>query len=175
MSENIPWAKCAIETCAARAICEDTLCFYHKPPEGAWFINSKESEEKYGKSPIFPEMLADARRLKALTEAATKTTNEISHGDDPATITKMLNGRENIYGDFLDMAETCQDLKAVFCKRIEGKEEKFAPDQIETIEMIFLKISRIINGDPDYKDSWVDIAGYAQLIVNRLEKEETNV
>ena len=34
--------------------------------------------------------------------------------------------------------------------------------------MIFHKIGRIINGDPDYADSWHDIAGYAQLVANRL-------
>jgi hypothetical protein len=30
--------------------------------------------------------------------------------------------------------------------------------------------SRICNGDPFYVDSWRDIAGYAQLVVNELEK-----
>lgn len=38
--------------------------------------------------------------------------------------------------------------------------------------MILHKVSRIINGDPSYADSWRDIAGYAQLIVNELDKAE---
>ena len=37
--------------------------------------------------------------------------------------------------------------------------------------MICHKLGRIINGDPNYDDSWLDIAGYAQLIVNRLRKD----
>jgi hypothetical protein len=34
--------------------------------------------------------------------------------------------------------------------------------------MICHKIARILNGDPNYADSWVDIAGYAQLVADRL-------
>ena len=35
--------------------------------------------------------------------------------------------------------------------------------------MIAHKIGRIINGDPDYDDSWADIAGYAKLVSDRLQ------
>ena len=37
--------------------------------------------------------------------------------------------------------------------------------------MIFHKIGRIVNGDPNYADSWHDIAGYAKLVEDRLNKE----
>jgi hypothetical protein len=43
------------------------------------------------------------------------------------------------------------------------------PDQQEALDMIFHKIGRIVNGDPDYADSWIDIAGYATLVADRLE------
>jgi len=33
----------------------------------------------------------------------------------------------------------------------------------EALEMIAHKIGRILNGDPNYADSWHDIAGYAKL------------
>ena len=42
-------------------------------------------------------------------------------------------------------------------------------DQQEALEMIAHKLGRIANGDPDYADSWVDIAGYAKLVADRLE------
>ncbi len=35
--------------------------------------------------------------------------------------------------------------------------------------MIAHKLARICNGDPDYGDSWRDIAGYATLVADRLE------
>jgi hypothetical protein len=40
----------------------------------------------------------------------------------------------------------------------------------ESLEMIAHKIGRILNGDPTYDDSWVDIAGYATLVANDLQK-----
>jgi hypothetical protein len=43
-----------------------------------------------------------------------------------------------------------------------------ADDQMEALEMIVHKIGRIVNGDPDYFDSWIDVAGYAQLVADRL-------
>lgn len=40
--------------------------------------------------------------------------------------------------------------------------------------MIAHKIARILNGDPDYDDSWVDIAGYATLVVKKLKNGAEN-
>jgi hypothetical protein len=37
--------------------------------------------------------------------------------------------------------------------------------------MICHKIGRILNGNPNNKDSWWDIAGYATLIVKQLDGE----
>lgn len=43
------------------------------------------------------------------------------------------------------------------------------PDQREALDMVFHKVGRILNGDPDYSDSWADIAGYAKLVADRLD------
>jgi len=40
--------------------------------------------------------------------------------------------------------------------------------QKESLEMIQHKTARILNGDPNYADSWHDIAGYATLIDDML-------
>ena len=40
--------------------------------------------------------------------------------------------------------------------------------QAEAMDMIIHKIGRIINGNPDVVDHWLDIAGYAQLVADRL-------
>ena len=34
--------------------------------------------------------------------------------------------------------------------------------------MIVHKIGRILNGDPEFHDSWHDIVGYAQLAADRV-------
>ena len=45
-------------------------------------------------------------------------------------------------------------------------------DMRETLEMIAHKAGRILNGDPDYHDSWHDIVGYAKLVADRLLAEQ---
>lgn len=50
-----------------------------------------------------------------------------------------------------------------------GARYGMCPDQQEALDMIAHKLGRILNGDPDYADSWADIAGYARLVADRLE------
>ena len=38
--------------------------------------------------------------------------------------------------------------------------------------MIAVKIARILNGDPNHFDSWIDIAGYATLAAELILKKE---
>ena len=45
-------------------------------------------------------------------------------------------------------------------------------DQKEALEMIATKMGRIVNGDPDYLDSWLDIQGYCQLVIDRVRKDK---
>lgn len=85
-------------------------------------------------------------------------------------IDTILDERGARYGDFLTHAEITQRLKQMAYNYI--NDNKLAADQIEALDMIFHKIGRIINGDPDYVDSWVDIAGYAKLVADRLQGVE---
>lgn len=73
------------------------------------------------------------------------------------------------YGIFLTHAIVTQLLKQIM-KQNNGW-ENLAYDQKEALEMIAHKIGRILNGNPDYHDSWIDIAGYAKLVADRLEHE----
>ena len=87
-------------------------------------------------------------------------------------IDETLNERGTRYGEFADHASISQRLKSVARFEISFRDKVMAEDQIEALEMIFHKIARIINGDPNYADSWVDIAGYATLVANRLEAKK---
>jgi hypothetical protein len=77
-----------------------------------------------------------------------------------------LNERGNRYGAFDTHARLTQELKQVMIGA--PKWDKLKPDQRESLEMIAHKIGRILNGDPNYDDSWIDIAGYAKLVADRL-------
>lgn len=88
----------------------------------------------------------------------------------PVNITQILNDRGDKYGEFKTHALLTQSLKqAFYTNAINSK--KLTPSMCEAIEMIFHKLGRIGNGDPTYLDSWVDIVGYTQLVIDELEKE----
>lgn len=82
-------------------------------------------------------------------------------------ITEILDERGKRYGKFKDHAELCQNLKHTMI--LTDVWQILEPDQRESLEMICHKIARILNGDPNYADSWIDIAGYAQLVADRLQ------
>lgn len=80
-----------------------------------------------------------------------------------------LAERGSRYGTFTGHAEVTQDLKRCMAHHLAKRDKVLTDDQQEALEMVAHKIGRIINGDPHYADSWVDIAGYAKLVADRLE------
>jgi hypothetical protein len=84
-------------------------------------------------------------------------------------IDKTLAERGTRYGTFAGHAEVSQAIKRVMANELAKRNKQIADDQWEALEMIAHKIARIINGDADYSDSWVDIAGYAKLVADRLD------
>lgn len=85
-------------------------------------------------------------------------------------VAAILEERGKRYGDFMAHARITQRLKAVAHAFAAEQGKTFDADQAEAIDMIFHKLGRILNGDPNYADSWVDIAGYAKLVADRLEE-----
>lgn len=90
-------------------------------------------------------------------------------------VEETLQERGKSYGDFLSNATVSQGIKDTFKKLSEEHGtvplSGFDPDMLEALDMIALKISRILNGDPWTVDSWHDIAGYAELVADRLKQE----
>lgn len=89
-------------------------------------------------------------------------------------IDETLKERGERYGSFEGHAEIAQELKLVIRAALERRHKIIGDDQFEALEMICHKIARIINGDPNYADNWVDIAGYAKLVADRLDREHGN-
>jgi hypothetical protein len=79
-----------------------------------------------------------------------------------------LAERGSRYGEFDEHARITQSIKRAMAtgRRWDG----LADDQKEALEMLAHKVGRILNGDPDYIDSWHDIIGYTRLVEQRLEK-----
>lgn len=89
-------------------------------------------------------------------------------------INETLKDRGARYGAFEDHARVTQRLKRIVTEELRRQDKYVEPDQHEALDMIFHKIGRIVAGDPNYDDSWRDIAGYAALVTKRLEGTESN-
>lgn len=78
----------------------------------------------------------------------------------------ILNERGSRYGNFLDHARITQDIK----RAMENSRNwaTLPVDTREALEMTAHKIGRMLNGDPEYVDNVVDIIGYMQLVLDRM-------
>ena len=88
---------------------------------------------------------------------------------EDTNIDQTLDERAQDYGKFKDGAALMQGIKRLLADHARMHNKTFADDQWEALEMIVHKIGRIVNGNPDKVDHWVDIAGYAKLIADRLQ------
>ena len=86
-----------------------------------------------------------------------------------ADLNQTLDERGDRYGKFFTHSALTQSLKELIREHLAMHEKVLEDDQAEALEMICTKIGRIVNGDPNHADSWQDIAGYAQLVADRLD------
>lgn len=82
-----------------------------------------------------------------------------------------LAERGTRYGTFTGHAKITQNIKRAM--QDSPNWEKLDDDQREALEMTAHKIGRILNGDPNYADSWHDIIGYTRLVESRLDGLKT--
>jgi transposase-like protein len=106
---------------------------------------------------------------EAIIEAAAALKEACTFTPKKEGVGVILDARGNNYGAFLDNARITQRLKAVAHQFAGQNNKTFDADQAEALDMIFTKIGRILNGDPNHIDSWIDIAGYATLVADRLQ------
>lgn len=79
----------------------------------------------------------------------------------------LLNERGKTHGDYGDHARITQGLKVQMYSHYSAKHDSAMR---EAMEMIAHKIGRILAGDPDFRDHWADISGYAMLVADRCSK-----
>jgi hypothetical protein len=77
-----------------------------------------------------------------------------------------LEQRGQRYGQFTGHARIAQNLKRAM--QDSPNWESLSDDKKEALEMVVHKIARILNGDPEYHDSWHDIIGYTKLVADTL-------
>ena len=83
---------------------------------------------------------------------------------------KLLDKRGQTHGPVEDQARMSEDIKNM----IHSSEnwEMLHPVMKQSLDMIALKISRILEGDPMCSEHWEDLAGYPTLVIKFIEREE---
>lgn len=81
-------------------------------------------------------------------------------------VSDTLAEREKQYGSFAEQSMIAQLLKSVI--HDSRNWDYLSDDKREALDMIAVKIARILNGNPLNHDSWIDIAGYAKLVADTL-------
>lgn len=84
---------------------------------------------------------------------------------------EILVEREKTHGDFRSNAAISQALKAIVyrnCTKVSGE---LSDVHKEALDMICLKLSRILSGQASFKGHWDDIAGYANLGAEATERK----
>lgn len=82
-------------------------------------------------------------------------------------VSETLKERGARYGDFTDHAKIAQDIQNAM-RATDGWDNLDAGKK-QALTVIADKIARILNGDPEYRDNWHDIQGYAKLAEDRCE------
>lgn len=114
--------------------------------------------------PIPPTYTPPADNGNRARRTDAKVSDPVNKGIDA-----LLKERRARYGDYTEIASMVQTMKEVI--RHGSSWQKMDADMRESLDMVIHKIGRIANSNPEYADSWVDIAGYARLVADRLEGE----
>ena len=84
--------------------------------------------------------------------------------------------RGSTYGSFSDNATVYIKLQNIIIDAVENNEhhgDKFTPEMMLALTMSIHKISRIVNGNPEYLDSWIDAESYLNLGRKSIENKVT--
>lgn len=84
----------------------------------------------------------------------------------------LLGQRGATHGDYRAMSTRIQQIKSIM--RMGSKWVDMSEPQKEALELIATKIGRIIEGDPEFKDHWNDLGGYAAKASEFCRKESTS-
>ena len=84
-------------------------------------------------------------------------------------ISNLLGERQNTHGTYSEVSSICQAIKRTM--RQSSGWDHLGNEHAEALEMIAMKIARILSGNPNFADHWEDIEGYARLVSNEIQRE----
>jgi hypothetical protein len=112
---------------------------------------------------VFVEVAHQASQGKGKDKPTPKPEPEVSG------VGKVLDARAEQYGSFMQSSDTVIRIKGIMHNAVARNAVHLYPDQLQALDMIATKLSRIVHGNPNHLDSWIDIAGYATLVADRIQ------
>jgi hypothetical protein len=116
---------------------------------------------------MIKKQLAEGVEEAAIAEAEDKI--EPKPEPEVSGVGKVLDARAEQYGSFMQSSDTVVRIKSIMHNAVARNNVHLYPDQLQALDMIATKISRIVHGNPNHLDSWIDIAGYATLVADRIQ------
>lgn len=83
------------------------------------------------------------------------------------SVDNTLSTRQKTHGSYVEQTRVTRKIKDAM--HVSMNWQALPSDMKEALDMIAVKMGRILTGDPSHADSWHDIAGYARLVEKRLE------
>lgn len=86
-----------------------------------------------------------------------------------SNLDKTLDDRGKDYGDYKEQWKLSQALKRLV------HQPNMNTMAVEALDMIMLKISRLVHGNSEKVDTWLDIEGYARIARQHMESRQENM
>lgn len=91
------------------------------------------------------------------------------------SVEQILEQRQKTHGNFSEHACLSMRLKDACRYHTPSSQhapayDKLHPAHQEALDMILHKVARVLNGDPNERDHWDDIAGYATLAAKECKE-----
>jgi hypothetical protein len=83
----------------------------------------------------------------------------------------ILKERQKTHGEYANLAFVAQSMKNIL--RDAPNYNALSPVQRESVDLIATKLARIVCGDCNEPDHFIDISGYADLVVFNLKDKNT--
>ena len=83
---------------------------------------------------------------------------------------KLMEERKTTHGGYTEQSLVYHEI----ANSISAIEQLTTPGMKQALQMIAVKLSRIVVGNCNTIDHWLDIAGYATRVVEELEIEENH-
>jgi hypothetical protein len=84
-------------------------------------------------------------------------------------VESLIADRKKTHGEFKDVAAISQATKRLW--QSQARWAQLTDIQKEGLEYVAHKIARVLSGNSNFRDHWLDISGYVERVLEEIDKE----